>query len=46
VFSAVKLATDFDWQTILMIADEAFEIQAEHLLARIHNPKRTRKFWR
>src|SRR5262249_26755541 len=29
-----------------MLAEEALEIQADRLLARIHNPKRTRKFWR
>jgi hypothetical protein len=29
-----------------MLAEEAFEIQADRLLARINNPKRTRRFWR
>lgn len=29
-----------------MLADEAFEISAERLLARIDNPKRKRRFWR
>ena len=29
-----------------MLANEAFAIQAERLLARIDNPKRKRSFWR
>ena len=29
-----------------MLADEAFALQAERLLARIDNPKRKRRFWR
>ena len=29
-----------------MLAEEALEIQADRLLARINNPKRTRRFWR
>jgi hypothetical protein len=29
-----------------MIEEEAFETQAERLLARINNPKRKRTFWR
>jgi hypothetical protein len=28
-----------------MLADEAFAIHAERLLARVDNPKRKRKFW-
>jgi hypothetical protein len=29
-----------------MLPEEAYEIQADRLLARINNPKRIRKFWR
>jgi hypothetical protein len=29
-----------------MLADEAFAIRAERLLARIDNPRRKRSFWR
>ena len=29
-----------------MLADEAFAIRAERLLARIDNPRRRRSFWR